>query len=318
MAGARSVCEGVHPQHREVVSDRAAPAALCERPGPCQSGIRPLRSSQSSQEEGCRGGSQAQRQQKGSKGEQTEAGPEGCRKWARRRCVMQSANLALAYQATSGKQAVALQPLHLFLIAEDVSSRAVTCFAGGKGGEKKKETKLGLSASKKDDFGEWYSEAVIQSEMISYYDVSGDEIPAHMHDVPGEEDSPHMQKYSHAVLVCDPNLVLMALVSAGCYILRPNSFAIWEAITAFFDKGIKALGVQNAYFPLFVTEDALNTEKDHVEGFAAEVGAVTGTILLTFLSAATWMPSRVTDQSMHLYDVRYVYAGCLGDQVRAE
>ena len=61
---------------------------------------------------------------------------------------------------------------------------------------------------------------------------------------------------------------------AGCYILRPPSFAIWEAITEFFDRGIKALGVQNAYFPLFVTEAALNTEKDHVEGFAAEVGCI--------------------------------------------
>ena len=29
--------------------------------------------------------------------------------------------------------------------------------------------------------------------------------------------------------------------------------------------------MKNAYFPLFVTEAALNTEKDHVEGFAAEV-----------------------------------------------
>ena len=31
--------------------------------------------------------------------------------------------------------------------------------------------------------------------------------------------------------------------------------------------------MQNASFPLFVTEKALNTEKDHVEGFAAEVDA---------------------------------------------
>ncbi len=32
---------------------------------------------------------------------------------------------------------------------------------------------------------------------------------------------------------------------------------------------------QNAYFPLFITEDVLNTEKDHVEGFAPEVAWVT-------------------------------------------
>ena len=38
---------------------------------------------------------------------------------------------------------------------------------------------------------------------------------------------------------------------------------------------IKGLGVQNAYFPLFITEDVLNTEKDHVEGFAPEVAWVT-------------------------------------------
>ena len=68
----------------------------------------------------------------------------------------------------------------------------------------------------------------------------------------------------------------MSHAHAGCYILRPNSFAIWEAITRFFDAGIKELGVLNAYFPLFVTEAALNTEKDHVEGFAAEVGRPDG------------------------------------------
>jgi prolyl-tRNA synthetase len=33
--------------------------------------------------------------------------------------------------------------------------------------------------------------------------------------------------------------------------------------------------LQNAYFPLFITEDVLNTEKDHVEGFAPEVAWVT-------------------------------------------
>jgi len=34
-------------------------------------------------------------------------------------------------------------------------------------------------------------------------------------------------------------------------------------------------GVQNSYFPLFVSEDALTKEKDHVEGFAPEVAWVT-------------------------------------------
>ncbi|PRW57585.1 proline--tRNA cytoplasmic isoform A [Chlorella sorokiniana] len=102
---------------------------------------------------------------------------------------------------------------------------------GGEG--KKKETKLGLTASKEGDFGDWYSQVVVESEMISYYDVS------------------------------------------GCYILRPYSFAIWDEIKNWFDARIKELGVQNAYFPLFITEDVLMTEKEHVEGFAPEVAWVT-------------------------------------------
>ena len=36
-----------------------------------------------------------------------------------------------------------------------------------------------------------------------------------------------------------------------------------------------ALCLQNSYFPLFVSRRALETEKDHVEGFAAEVAWVT-------------------------------------------
>jgi hypothetical protein len=45
---------------------------------------------------------------------------------------------------------------------------------------------------------------------------------------------------------------------SGCYILRPGAFFIWEQITQFFDARIKKLGVQNCYFPMFVTDAALN------------------------------------------------------------
>ncbi|KAF6001139.1 hypothetical protein F1559_003497 [Cyanidiococcus yangmingshanensis] len=62
---------------------------------------------------------------------------------------------------------------------------------------------------------------------------------------------------------------------SGCYIFRPWSFAIWEKIVEFFDAEIKKLGVQNAYFPLFVSERRLRTEQEHLEGFAAEVAWVT-------------------------------------------
>uniref|UniRef100_A0A6B2L1P8 proline--tRNA ligase n=1 Tax=Arcella intermedia TaxID=1963864 RepID=A0A6B2L1P8_9EUKA len=62
---------------------------------------------------------------------------------------------------------------------------------------------------------------------------------------------------------------------SGFYILRPWAFAIWEKIREWLDGKWKECGVQNAYFPLLVTENALKTEKDHVEGFAPEVAWVT-------------------------------------------
>ncbi|KAF7652206.1 hypothetical protein LDENG_00099990 [Lucifuga dentata] len=62
---------------------------------------------------------------------------------------------------------------------------------------------------------------------------------------------------------------------SGCYVLRPWSFAIWEAIKDFFDGEIKKLGVENCYFPMFVSQAALEKEKSHIEDFAPEVAWVT-------------------------------------------
>lgn len=62
---------------------------------------------------------------------------------------------------------------------------------------------------------------------------------------------------------------------SGCYILRPRSFFIWENIQGFLDSKFKSSGVQNCYFPIFVSERALNKEKNHIEGFSPEVAWVT-------------------------------------------
>jgi len=62
---------------------------------------------------------------------------------------------------------------------------------------------------------------------------------------------------------------------SGCYILRPLGYGIWEFIKKWFDEEIKLRGVENCYFPMFVSKAALETEKDHVEGFAPEVAWVT-------------------------------------------
>ncbi|KAJ8289165.1 hypothetical protein COCON_G00018240 [Conger conger] len=62
---------------------------------------------------------------------------------------------------------------------------------------------------------------------------------------------------------------------SGCYVLRPWSFAIWETIKEFFDREIKKMGVENCYFPMFVSQAALEKEKTHIADFAPEVAWVT-------------------------------------------
>lgn len=97
----------------------------------------------------------------------------------------------------------------------------------------KPRTRLGLEATKEENFVDWYSQVITKSGMIEYYDVS------------------------------------------GCYILRPWSFAIWKEIKKFIDKEIATLGVQECYFPIFVTRSVLEKEKAHIADFAPEVAWVT-------------------------------------------
>lgn len=61
----------------------------------------------------------------------------------------------------------------------------------------------------------------------------------------------------------------------GCIIFKPYGYALWEAIQKDLDRRIKALGVQNVYFPLLIPESVLAKEKDHIEGFAPECAVVT-------------------------------------------
>ncbi|XP_050061936.1 bifunctional glutamate/proline--tRNA ligase [Aphis gossypii] len=100
----------------------------------------------------------------------------------------------------------------------------------------KKVTKLGLEVPKvSENLGEWYSQVLVKGEMIEYYDVS------------------------------------------GCYVIRPWAYRIWELIQEWFDARIKRkpLNVRNCYFPMFVSQSALEREKEHIADFAPEVAWVT-------------------------------------------
>ncbi|CDW59860.1 Bifunctional aminoacyl tRNA synthetase [Trichuris trichiura] len=62
---------------------------------------------------------------------------------------------------------------------------------------------------------------------------------------------------------------------SGCYVIRPWAYFIWEQIQKWFDDEIKQLGVSNCYFPIFVSQSALEREKTHVADFSPEVAWVT-------------------------------------------
>ena len=61
----------------------------------------------------------------------------------------------------------------------------------------------------------------------------------------------------------------------GFIVVMPYGFSIWENIKSHFDQKIKAIGHQNAYFPLLIPERLLKKESEHFEGFTPEVFWVT-------------------------------------------
>ena len=61
----------------------------------------------------------------------------------------------------------------------------------------------------------------------------------------------------------------------GFIVVMPYGFSIWESIKGHFDKKIKEIGHQNAYFPLLIPERLLKKEAEHFEGFTPEVFWVT-------------------------------------------
>lgn len=62
---------------------------------------------------------------------------------------------------------------------------------------------------------------------------------------------------------------------SGFFVLRPLSMHIWNTIRKWFQGHIEEMGVDEASFPMFLSETSLKKEKDHVEGFAPELAWVT-------------------------------------------
>lgn len=75
-------------------------------------------------------------------------------------------------------------------------------------------------------------------------------------------------------------LVLMAGLAdygpaRGTMVIRPYGYALWELAQGILNTRIKAMGAENAYFPLFIPERFIKAEKAHISGFAPEIAWVT-------------------------------------------
>src|SRR5712675_2220784 len=66
-----------------------------------------------------------------------------------------------------------------------------------------------------------------------------------------------------------------AEVVRGCMVIKPNGYAVWEALQRELDDRFKATGHQNIYFPLLIPQSFLKKEAEHVEGFSPELAVVT-------------------------------------------
>lgn len=60
---------------------------------------------------------------------------------------------------------------HLLLVSEQEP---------GEKKDRKKETKLGISVGKQEDFGHWFSDLITEAELIEYSDISGWLIASHL------------------------------------------------------------------------------------------------------------------------------------------
>jgi len=65
----------------------------------------------------------------------------------------------------------------------------------------------------------------------------------------------------------------------GCMVIRPEGYAVWEAIQRDLDRRFRETGHVNAYFPLLIPQSFLAREAEHVEGFAMECAVVTHSAL---------------------------------------
>ena len=76
-------------------------------------------------------------------------------------------------------------------------------------------------------------------------------------------------------VVLEGDMAEPAEIVKGCMVIKPNGYAVWEALQREFDTRFKDTGHQNVYFPLLIPQSFLHKEAEHVEGFSPELAVVT-------------------------------------------
>ncbi|KAF5196738.1 Proline--trna ligase [Thalictrum thalictroides] len=70
------------------------------------------------------------------------------------------------------------------------------------------------------------------------------------------------------------------------------TMVIWKIIQRFFEAELEMMDVEDCYFPLFVSENALKREQDHIKGFTPEVAWVTKSVRWEFSHPTPFIRSR--------------------------
>jgi prolyl-tRNA synthetase len=95
--------------------------------------------------------------------------------------------------------------------------------------------------------------------------------------MPESPITPRVQDFAtwYQDVVLQGDMAEPAEIVKGCMVIKPNGYAVWERLQREFDDRFKALGHQNAYFPLLIPQSFLRKEAEHVEGFSPELAVVT-------------------------------------------
>src|SRR5271169_892464 len=79
----------------------------------------------------------------------------------------------------------------------------------------------------------------------------------------------HAKWYQTVLTVSD---MIDYSIVGGCYVLKPLALQVWGIIQSELDNSLKKkIGVENCYFPMFVTKSNLEKESSHFSDFTPEV-----------------------------------------------